>query len=146
MAERVLGPEDPDTLRIRASLADFTGRAGDAASARDQYAALLSVEERALPPEGLYTGILNVRRLLAFWTGEAGDLAAAQDQLTTLLPVAERVLGLEHPDTLQVRASLADFTGEGGEPGRRQGPVRCSVARKRAGPRPRTPGHPDHPA
>ena len=41
MAERVLGPEHPDTLAARASLAYWTGQAGDAAAARDQFAALL---------------------------------------------------------------------------------------------------------
>ena len=39
--ERVLGPEHPDTLRARADLARWTGEAGDAAGARDQFAALL---------------------------------------------------------------------------------------------------------
>jgi hypothetical protein len=40
----------------------------------------------------------------------AGDAAAARDQFAALLPVTERVLGAEHPDTLDVRASLARWT------------------------------------
>ena len=52
-----------------ASLASFTGQAGDAAGARDQYAALLPVLERALGPE--HPGTLAARRNLAHWTGEA---------------------------------------------------------------------------
>ncbi|HEV2259790.1 MAG TPA: tetratricopeptide repeat protein [Streptosporangiaceae bacterium] len=43
---RVPGAEDPDTLAARANLASFTGLAGDAAGARDQYAALLPLIER----------------------------------------------------------------------------------------------------
>ena len=41
-----LAPEHPDTLAARANLAYWTGKAGDAAGARDQYAALLPVLER----------------------------------------------------------------------------------------------------
>ena len=44
--ERASGPEDPQTLGARIGLAWWTGRAGDAAAARDQYAALLPIRER----------------------------------------------------------------------------------------------------
>ena len=37
------GAEHPDTLTARGNLAHYTGNAGDAAAARDQYAALLPV-------------------------------------------------------------------------------------------------------
>ena len=40
---RVLGPEHPQTLAARANAAHLTGKAGDAAGARDQFAALLPV-------------------------------------------------------------------------------------------------------
>ena len=43
---RKLGPDDPGTLLARAEFAGWTGAAGDAAGARDQYAALLPVRER----------------------------------------------------------------------------------------------------
>ena len=46
-----LGPEHPDTLAARGNLARWTGEAGDAAGARDQYAALLPVAERVSGPE-----------------------------------------------------------------------------------------------
>jgi hypothetical protein len=49
----VLGPEHPDTLETRGNLADWTGRAGDKAGARDQYAALLPIAERVLGPQHL---------------------------------------------------------------------------------------------
>ena len=102
MRERVLGPEHPDTLAARANLARWTGQAGDAAAARDQYAALLPVRERVLGPE--HPDTLTARANLARWTGQAGDAAAARDQFAALLPVRERVLGPEHPDTLTARA------------------------------------------
>jgi hypothetical protein len=39
-----------------------------------------------------------------------GDAAAARDQYAALLPIRERVSGPEHPDTLDARASLAEWT------------------------------------
>ena len=45
------GPEHPDTLATRHNLAVWTGEAGDAAGARDQFAALLPIHERVLGPE-----------------------------------------------------------------------------------------------
>ena len=99
------GAEHPDTLAARGSLADWTGAAGDAAGARDQFAALLSIIERVLGAE--HPGTLTTRGNLANWTGEAGDAAGARDQLAALLPVRERVLGAEHPDTVTDRTDLA---------------------------------------
>ena len=89
------GPEHPDTLAARRGLAGWTGRAGDAAGARDQFAALLPVHERVLGPE--HPDTLVARHELARWTGEAGDAAGARDQYAALLPVRERVLGPGHP-------------------------------------------------
>jgi hypothetical protein len=77
VAERVLGPEHPDTLINRHNLANFTGYAGDAAAARDQFAALLSVYEEVLGSEHPET--LAVWYQLAHWTALAGDDAATQN-------------------------------------------------------------------
>ncbi len=107
------GPEHPETLTARADLAFWAGRAGDAAGARDQYAALLPVRERVSGAE--HPGTLTVRANLARWTGEAGDAAGARDQFAALLPVRERVSGAEHPETLTDRANLASWTGEAGD-------------------------------
>jgi len=85
---------------------------GDAAAARDQYAALLPVRERVSGPE--HPDTLADRHELARWTGEAGDAAAGRDRFAALLPIHERVLGPEHPDTLKTRASLAHWTVKAG--------------------------------
>ena len=69
MRERVLGPEHPHTLGARANLASWTGEAGDAADARDQYAALLPVFERVLGPE--HPDTLGARASLADWIERA---------------------------------------------------------------------------
>ena len=142
--ERVLGPDHPRILAARHELARWTGHAGDPAAARDQYAALLPVRERVLGPA--HPDTLSTRHELARWTGHAGNPAAARDQYAALLPVRERVLGPAHPDTLTTRHMLARMTGEDGDPAAARGPVRRAAARIRAGPRPRSPAHPDHPA
>ena len=67
----MLGPEHPDTLAARSNLARWTGEAGDAAGARDQYAALLPILERVLGPE--HPDTQAIRAALAHWTREADD-------------------------------------------------------------------------
>ena len=111
--DEAYGPEHPDTLAARGNLASWTGRAGDAAGARDQFAALLPIEERVLGPE--HPDTLAARGRLARWTGAAGDAAGARDQFAALLPIEERVLGPEHPDTLAARGNLASWTGRAGD-------------------------------
>jgi hypothetical protein len=107
------GPEHPRTLAARRELARWTGMAGDAASARDDLAALLPVTERVQGPE--HPDTLAVRRELARWTGEAGDAAGARDQCVGLWPVTERVLGGEHLDALAARRELARWTWVAGD-------------------------------
>ena len=99
------GPEHPETLAARGNLARWTGEAGDAAGARDQFAALLPVFERVSGAE--HPDTLTARGNLAHWTGAAGDAADARDQYAALLPTVERVSGPEHPETLEARDSLA---------------------------------------
>jgi hypothetical protein len=67
------GPEHRDTLAARGQLASWTGWAGDAAGARDQYAALLPIEERVLGTE--HPDTLTIRANLAYYTGQAGHAA-----------------------------------------------------------------------
>jgi Tetratricopeptide repeat len=67
--ERVLGPEHPDTLSTRGSLANWTGEAGDPAAARDLLAGLLPVCERVLGPE--HPDTLSTRGSLVRWTERA---------------------------------------------------------------------------
>ena len=69
--EGVLGPEHPDTLAARANLARWTGKAGGAAGARDQYAALAPIAERVLGPG--HPDTLAIRGSLADWTAKAGS-------------------------------------------------------------------------
>ena len=61
-------------MDARDELARWTGEAGDAAGARDQFAALLPAYERVLGSEHPHT--LSARHNLAYYTGAAGDRAA----------------------------------------------------------------------
>ncbi len=63
----------PRTLGARADLAAWTGEAGDAAGARDQFAALLPIRERVHGPEHPHT--LTTRSNLAYWTGKTEEAA-----------------------------------------------------------------------
>ncbi|MFI6396248.1 FxSxx-COOH system tetratricopeptide repeat protein, partial [Nonomuraea sp. NPDC050540] len=107
------GPEHPATLGTQHNLARWTGRAGDAAGARDQLAKVLPVQERVLGAE--HPDTLTTRSNLAHWMGQAGDVAGARDRFAEVLRVRERVLGAEHPDTLATRHNLAYCTGEAGD-------------------------------
>jgi hypothetical protein len=71
--ERVQGPEHPDTLAARNQLARWTGEAGDAAGARDLFAALLPVRERVQGPE--HPDTLATRANLAYWSGKTEEAA-----------------------------------------------------------------------
>ncbi len=68
--EHEFGPEHPRTLDVRASLAMWTGAAGDSDQASNQYAALLPAYERTFGPKHPET--LAIRQNLAFWTRQAG--------------------------------------------------------------------------
>jgi hypothetical protein len=96
-----------------ARIANYLGRSGSYAPARDLQQKVVEARERVLGPEHSQT--LDARGPLAYWIGLAGDAAAARDLLAALLPVRERVLGPEHPDTLIARGSLAHWTGVAGD-------------------------------
>ena len=72
--ERVSGAEHPDTLTARHNLASWTGQAGDAAAAREQFAALVPVRERVSGAD--HPDTLTARHHLAHWTGRPGTPSA----------------------------------------------------------------------
>jgi hypothetical protein len=103
--------DDSDGL---ARMANYLGRSGSYAAARDLLRRVVEARERVLGPEHPRT--LTARYELARWTGAAGDRAAGRDLFAGLLPVHERVLGPEHPYSLATQHSLANWTGEAGDP------------------------------
>ncbi|MFK0202123.1 tetratricopeptide repeat protein [Streptomyces lavendulae] len=110
---RHLGPDHPDTLLARSSLAGWRGEAGDAVGAAAAYAELLDDRKRVLGPD--HPNTLGTRNNLASWRGEAGDAAGAVVALAELLDDLVRVLGPDHPDTLTTRNNLASSRGEAGD-------------------------------
>jgi hypothetical protein len=112
MDDGAYGAEHRDTLAARTQLARWTGKAGDAARARNQYTELLPIMERVLGAEN--PDNLTVRDYLATTTGEAGDAAGARDQYAALLPIYEQALGPGHPETPAIRIALARWTREAG--------------------------------
>ncbi|WP_370376240.1 tetratricopeptide repeat protein [Catenulispora sp. GAS73] len=111
--EDVLGPENSETLTVRANFARSTGEAGEAVKARDLFLELLAIRERVSGPEHHQT--LTVRADLGYWTGEAGDPAKARDLYQELLPVRAHVSGPEHPETLTISFNVARWTGQAGD-------------------------------
>ena len=103
------GPEHPGALATQSELAYSAGQAGDAAAARDQFAALIRVRERVFGADSPDT--LAARFNLAYWTGRAGAAASARDQFAALLPIRERIYGPDHLETLAAREELAYWTG-----------------------------------
>ena len=132
------GVQEEAELLALEERARATGEAGDAAAARDQYAALVAARERVSGPE--HPDTLSARACLARWTGEAGAPAAARDQYASLVSVRERVSDPEHPDTLNARVGLARWTGWAGDPAgaRDQARVLLPVIERVQGP-----DHPD---
>ena len=107
--ERVLGPEHRTTLHTRGTLAGWIGEAGDAAAARDHYAALLPVYERVLGPERPTT--LHTRGTLAGWTGEAGDARPGPGTSTRrYCPLRSGCWAPSTRKTLTTRHALAQWT------------------------------------
>jgi len=84
--------------------------AGDAAGARDRYAALVPVLERMLGAE--HPDTLIARSNFAGFTGNAGDAAGARDRCAELVPVLERARGSGHPNALAARGNLDRWTWE----------------------------------
>ncbi len=107
MEDDAHGPGHPGTLDARHQLAYWTGRAGDATTARDQCAALLP------PASGSWRRTSQHLGHPARRPGRGG--AGARDQFAALLPIRERVLGPEHPDTLTTRGNLARRIGVAGD-------------------------------
>lgn len=111
--EKLLGAKHPDTLATRGNLAQWRGRAGDPAGAREMFDELVPLFKGVLGAKHPYTLITRSNR--ADWRGEAGDAAGAAKALAKLLPLFKELLGAKHPETLTIRNNLAAWRGEVGD-------------------------------
>ena len=103
--ERTLGPDYPDTLNARDSLAAAYQTAGLIADAIPLFERTLVDRERTLGPDHLDT--LTSQDKLAAAYQEAGRANEAILLFRLTLAARERLLGPDHPDTLHSRTSLA---------------------------------------
>jgi tetratricopeptide (TPR) repeat protein len=111
-AERVLGPDHPDTLASRNNLANAHQAAGRAAEAIPLLEQTVADRERVLGPD--HPDTLKSRDNLAIayqMTGRAADAIPLHEQTLT---DRERVLGLDHPDNLKSRNNLAEAYRQAG--------------------------------
>jgi len=104
LRSKVLGPENPETLKSRNNLALAVNREQKYAEAEKQFRELIAIEERVLGPQHPET--LRGRRNLLVTVGNQGRHAEAEAGFRNLLAIEERVLGPEHPDTLGVRNNI----------------------------------------
>jgi tetratricopeptide (TPR) repeat protein len=114
-AQRILGPDHPDTLSAEANLATSywqAGRTGEAISIEEKVAA---AAVRILGPE--HPDTLTVQANLAASYQQAGRTGEAITMLEKLAAAAPRILGPEHPDTLSVQAYLAFSYRQAGRTG-----------------------------
>jgi hypothetical protein len=113
-ATAVLGPDHPQTLTTRQSLARWRGQAGKPVRAAAEFEALLPDYLRVLGPN--HPDTLATRHGLAWWRGEARDPVGAVADLAALLADRIRVLGRNHLQTLTTRYSLGRWRGQAGDP------------------------------
>ena len=103
--ERVLGPDHPDTLNARNSLAAAYQAAGRPAEAIPLFEQTVVVRERLLGPE--HPDTLTTQNNLAAAYQDAGRAAEARQLFELTLAAKERLLGANHPSTLNSRGNLA---------------------------------------
>jgi hypothetical protein len=121
--KRTSAPEHPDTLTIRAPLAQMNALSRQPTAHMSGNEKLFETVERLkdlLSARVAASGkdhpdTLTTRENLAYFTGIAGNAAAAVDELTAVLRRRVRVLGPDHPATLVTRANIAYFTRAAGD-------------------------------
>ena len=111
--ERLLGPDHPDTLNSRNSLAAAYLAADRVTDAIPLFEQTLAARERLLSPD--HNDTLTSRNNLASAYQDAGRVAEAISLLEQTLADRERVLGPEHPDTRSSRKKLATAHQGGGQ-------------------------------
>jgi RNA polymerase sigma factor (sigma-70 family) len=110
--ERLLGPDHPDTLNSRNSLAAAYLAAGRAAEAIPLFEQTLAARQSLLGPDDPDT--LTSRNNLAAAYEDAGRAEEAIQLYEQILSIRERLLGADHPSTLNSRGNLAAAYWDGG--------------------------------
>jgi RNA polymerase sigma factor (sigma-70 family) len=112
---RLLGPDHPDALNSRNSLAAAYLAAGRVDEAIPQFEQILAVRQRTLGHDDSET--LVSQNNLASAYQDAGRIAEAIRLYELNLEARERLLGSDHPSTLNSRGNLAAAYRDGGRGG-----------------------------
>ena len=113
---RLLGPDHPDTLNSRNSLAAAYLAAGRVDEAIPLFEQILVVRQRTLGPDDSET--LVSQNNLASAYQDAGRIAEAIRLYELNLEVRERLLGSDHPSTMNSRGNLAAAYRDEGQVGK----------------------------
>lgn len=103
---RILGPEHPDTLATRDSLAFALVWQSKYAEAEEEDRAILKLREKALGPA--HPDTLTTRNNLASALLWDGKYAEAEIEYRRVITLREKLLGPEDPSTLKTRENLAN--------------------------------------
>ena len=112
---RLLGPDHPDALNSRNSLAAAYLAVGRVDEAIPQFEQILAVRQHTLGPDDSET--LVSQNNLASAYQDAGRIAEAIRLYELNLEARERLLGSDHPSTLNSRGNLAAAYRDGGRGG-----------------------------
>jgi RNA polymerase sigma factor (sigma-70 family) len=112
---RLLGPDHPDALNSRNSLAAAYLAAGRVDEAIPQFEQILALRQHTLGPDDSET--LVSQNNLASAYQDAGRIAEAIRLYELNLEARERLLGSDHPSTLNSRGNLAAAYRDGGRGG-----------------------------
>ena len=113
LERRVLGAENPKTLRTMSRLASVYYSEGKYAQAEALLSQALEIERRVLGPEHPDT-LRSISGLASVYYSE-GKYAQAETLLSQALEIERRVLGPEHPDTLRSMSRLAGVSNSQGK-------------------------------
>jgi RNA polymerase sigma factor (sigma-70 family) len=111
--ERLLGPDHPDTLNSRNSLAAAYLAAGRVAEAIPLFEQAVAVRQNTLGPDDPET--LTSQNNLASAYQDAGRTAEAIRLYELTLEARERLLGPDHPSTMNSRGNLAAAYQDAGQ-------------------------------
>jgi serine/threonine protein kinase len=103
--QHALGPDHPDTLATRVSIAREMAACGDHAGAEEAFREVLAARQRTLGPE--HPDTLIARFNIAQQMAARGDHAGAEQEFRDVFAARQRILGPEHRDTLIARFSIA---------------------------------------
>ncbi len=114
LQRKVLGPEDPETLKTMSLMSVILLEEAHYAEAEQLQRETLAARTRVLGREHLDT-VRSMSRLAAVLTIQGRNDEAIQLEREALA-IDRRVLGNEHPETLRLTNSLVSYLWLGGEP------------------------------